>query len=466
MVLRRFLFAVLVSVTALCGAGPAAAAVNACGAALTEPGTYAVGQDLSCDDGGTAVSIAGRDITLRLNGHTITGTHVYGQGTGVFVSGSAYNVKIVGPGTITGYPSGYGVQLTSGVKPIVEGLSLTGNGFGVWVRNTVAAARIASNDLSYSLISLAVAGAGAEIADNVCSHNAGGVGIVLDGGNAYVHGNTCDDNSHGLIVSSKGNALTGNSASGNVVYDAVDNTLDCGTNAWSDNSFGIFSNPCVGEPGENCTDGADDDGDGMVDGDDADCRFEPAASVCAGAKSSAGVRVDKLGQIVGTTGDDLIVGTWGPDVILGGRGDDIICAGDDNDVVTAGAGEDKVFGQGGSDTLTGSSDRDLLSGGAGDDTLNGGAGDDDLFGGTGNDTVIGGVMDDALYGGLGADVLKGGDGDDVLGGQAGNDSLIGAKGIDLLDGGIGDDTLDGGSEVDTCHGGAGTTVKKACEQPA
>src|SRR3954465_15859872 len=120
---RCALVTCLLALAALIPAGDAPAAVNAvsaCGTTLTAAGTYDLVKDLSCDDGGTAVRIEGNDITLKLNGHTIAGAHVAGQGNGVLLSGSPMYPRIVGPGTITGYLNGYGVQIASGFMPSVE----------------------------------------------------------------------------------------------------------------------------------------------------------------------------------------------------------------------------------------------------------------------------------------------------------------------------------------------------------
>jgi Ca2+-binding RTX toxin-like protein len=57
------------------------------------------------------------------------------------------------------------------------------------------------------------------------------------------------------------------------------------------------------------------------------------------------------GQIMGTTGDDVIVGTGGDDRIFGLSGNDTICGLGGNDQITGGQGADHLFGDAGNDTF-------------------------------------------------------------------------------------------------------------------
>ena len=104
----------------------------------------------------------------------------------------------------------------------------------------------------------------------------------------------------------------------------------------------------------------------------------------------------KIGNLVGTSGSDIIYGKDGLDVLQGKEGDDILDGGNDNDV---------LFGDNGNDELIGS---------FGDDQLYGGNEDDVLDGSFGNDYILGGNGKDELYGSQGNDVLKGGPGPDFF----------------------------------------------------
>ncbi|MFQ6026764.1 MAG: calcium-binding protein [Dehalococcoidia bacterium] len=86
----------------------------------------------------------------------------------------------------------------------------------------------------------------------------------------------------------------------------------------------------------------------------------------------------------GFSGD--IIGTSGPDVLIGTDEDDVI------------------LGLGGNDILIGDEGDDVLCGGEGNDEIDGGDDDDDLFGGDGNDELTDEDGDDNHDGGSGTDV--------------------------------------------------------------
>ncbi len=197
---------------------------------------------------------------------------------------------------------------------------------------------------------------------------------------------------------------------------------------------------------------------------------------------------DSSGNIIGTSGPDVILGTDLADFIDGRGGDDVICARGGDDTVKGGGGRDRIYGGAGWDTLRGGkkrdriwggSGRDLIYGGSGNDILKGGPDDDTIFGGTGSDRVVGQGGRDLLIGHGdprrlgrfwtngkengrnspdGGDTLIGGSGWDVLFGGRGEDTLWGKGGRDRLGGGRGNDTLYGGSNVDTLRGGANDDV--------
>lgn len=70
--------------------------ISACGATITRPGTYSLTKSIT-DSGSTCITISGNDVTLNLNGHTITGD---GTDTCIYVEdGSSYqgvNDHVVG----------------------------------------------------------------------------------------------------------------------------------------------------------------------------------------------------------------------------------------------------------------------------------------------------------------------------------------------------------------------------------
>jgi hypothetical protein len=78
--------------------------------------------------------------------------------------------------------------------------------------------------------------------------------------------------------------------------------------------------------GDDCYDGVDNDGDSLID------ALEPDCGLCFGGAPT----------IIGTPGNDVLVGTPGPDVIMGFGGDDRIRGLDGTDAICAGPGADRV----------------------------------------------------------------------------------------------------------------------------
>ncbi len=211
------------------------------------------------------------------------------------------------------------------------------------------------------------------------------------------------------------------------------------------------------------------------------------------------------GQLVGSSGDDLLAGQ------AGSIADDL-SGGDGNDALVGYAGNDRLFGGAGNDVLEGGAGADLLDGGSNDpvasrntagdtaryvrssagvtidltrtdaqvgdgdasgdtlvgienvvgsnlaDRLTGDAGDNRLIGLDGADTLRGAAGDDVLVGDLGDDYLYGDDGSDAVSGGDGADQIWGGNGDDRLDGGDGADKIYGEAGKDALTGGAGDDV--------
>lgn len=188
-----------------------------------------------------------------------------------------------------------------------------------------------------------------------------------------------------------------------------------------------------------------------------------------------------IGDIMGSSNDDIILGSnlnefiqgmYGQDTITGGDGDDIILGGEGNDSVWGGVGDDVLYGEQGNDDLYGEDGADEIDGGDGDDIVDGGDGADLIYLGAGNDrfvdndqtgpegadTVYGGGGSDRFAGGGGDDTFYGGDGGDRMYGGVGNDTLYGDVGWDRLYGQDGDDALFGGEGQDFLYGGTGNDI--------
>lgn len=198
---------------------------------------------------------------------------------------------------------------------------------------------------------------------------------------------------------------------------------------------------------------------------------QDTVALCGGLEAT--IILDSPGEVMGTSGNDVIVGSTGADVIAGRGGNDVICGLGGDDIITGGPGNDFLFGDNGAD---------IINGGVGDDVLRGGAGNDELRAGFGNDSANGDANADLVTGGPGTDVVRGGDGNDtVLGGNAadtvdggnGTDFVAGGEGFDFVRGGPGDDELlggngpgdflNGGDGSDTCRDRGRNTRVNGCE---
>jgi hypothetical protein len=142
-----------------------------------------------------------------------------------------------------------------------------------------------------------------------------------------------------------------------------------------------------------CSDGIDNDGDGLVDLADPDCQ--PGAGPGFGGGGGGGgvvppgptpeevanpcnnptIRGTPLNdKIKGTKGADVIDGLGGNDLIKGKKGNDIICGGDGNDRIRGGKGADILFGQGTDDRIRGGKGKESIDGGPGTDRCRPGKG--------------------------------------------------------------------------------------------
>jgi hypothetical protein len=175
--------------------------------------------------------------------------------------------------------------------------------------------------------------------------------------------------------------------------------------------------------GTECSDGADNDGDGATDfPDDTGCSSETDDTE---ATPPPPCFESKTGnKVVGTPGADVLDGTGGRDRICGFGGNDVIRAMGSADLVSGGGGNDTVSAGGGADNVLGGSGEDRLSGNAGNDALRGGGFNDTLIGGGGRDRLLGGAGSDRLRGGAGNDRLDGGTGSDTCAGGTGTDTIV------------------------------------------
>ncbi len=249
-----------------------AATTVTCGQTISAAGTYV----LAADCIGPGITITASNVTLQLNGHTMTASPS-GTGSGVLVDDSAgpvSGVGITGPGRITEY-QGPGVQLGNfgaGVTgSTVSGLTANNNANnGIYLvpgatGNTVRD-YTANNDLGYGI---AVGGTGNTVNNNVVNTNNYG-GIYVGGSGNAIHDNTtrgnglsgietpANDNTFynniadnnrvwGIVLDfgAEGNTFHDNTALGNRALDLVAFAPCDSNNSWYNNKFRTTNTSCI-----------------------------------------------------------------------------------------------------------------------------------------------------------------------------------------------------------------------------
>jgi Ca2+-binding RTX toxin-like protein len=230
-----------------------------------------------------------------------------------------------------------------------------------------------------------------------------------------------------LIGNANANVLSGGSGDDTITGGAGDDTIDGGTGT----DIFVLSGPKahymltpVGPGAYTITDTVGSDG------------IDHIASI-EKLQFSDGL-LSLAGNVIGTSGNNLLNGT---------------------------ANGDTIYGLGGDDTLNGLGGNDVLYGGDGNDTLDGGVGNDTLDGGTGTNTATYASAASAVTVSL---LLEGsaqnthGGGTDTLSniqnltGSNFADTLTGDANANFISGGSGDDTITGGAGDDTIEGGIGT----------
>src|SRR5215472_16462439 len=235
-------------------------AISDCGTVITDPGRYFVARDLKdCPD--FAISISVSHVEVELRGHTLQGTmgdngiNAKGGDTGLS------ELKIEGPGTITGFLAG--INFGNVHHSRVQGLVLVRNNFGM----TLNSGDFTSDSAAESTFSTEN-----EIRDNVVTANTNH-GITVNGGsqNRFIRNNLSGNGTHGLYLFSaqnniarensadmnggsgidiadltgSGNQVDHNIALGNGGPDLRDENGGCISNTWSDNSFSTTSPSCI-----------------------------------------------------------------------------------------------------------------------------------------------------------------------------------------------------------------------------
>jgi parallel beta-helix repeat protein len=190
--------------------------ISSCPITITTPGVYHVTQDLNCSGGGAAIQVNADNVTVLLDGHTITGPgSMVSSADAVFVNGD--NCSVSG-GMIQNFDTAVNLE---GSSCSASGLTITHCNFGV-----------------------ELGGNGETASGNMIT--GADIGILIGEVENTVTGNTCNNNSTGIEEDGGECTITGNTALGNAVVDLQSDIFMCEGDTWSDNCFGTANKPCIG----------------------------------------------------------------------------------------------------------------------------------------------------------------------------------------------------------------------------
>jgi parallel beta-helix repeat protein len=238
-----------------------------CPVIIVVPGEYDLASDLGpCAGDGIWIQVS--NVTLHLDGHTITGTND-GASAGIRAEAPGFvmtvtNVRIKGPGVVQTF--GNGVLTRNSSDSQMKQVTVTANsGSGVVVGVGAPPGTINSH---WQFVSNAVTNNGvfgivlASTSDciavqNDASNNAAFDGIVvwqvpfwgtgISSDNNVVSNTANGNGRHGIYVvqGSVENLITANSAANNGSFDLEDDNPSCDGNNWQGNKFGTANQSCI-----------------------------------------------------------------------------------------------------------------------------------------------------------------------------------------------------------------------------
>lgn len=209
--------------------------VTTCGTNITTPGHYLLVNDLNCSRDG--IDINAEDVELSLGGHRISGTQ---SGWGIDISnGQRTNVRVLGPGTITGFTMGVRIWSVNGPVEVM-GVTLIGAkqyGFGSAGSYTV---KLVGNTASQSQWGYRMLrNYDSEISGNTANGNTEiGIEIVEGERNQVMHNMALNNGFVGIATGDRTfrNRFEFNTAMGNTEFDMYESDQNC-RNVWEHNTF-------------------------------------------------------------------------------------------------------------------------------------------------------------------------------------------------------------------------------------
>lgn len=160
---------------------------------INQPGSYRVTQDLSRQGGPQCLLIDASNVTIDLQGHTISGDGLRGN-RGIVSSGASLSNIEIRNGTVTSFQDGINLHRVRGAR--VEHMRVFNNhAVGILVDSNAV---VLSNTVLQNGHGIVVLGLGALVMDNVTSENSRN-GILINSGNSAVRGNLATSNGNAGI---------------------------------------------------------------------------------------------------------------------------------------------------------------------------------------------------------------------------------------------------------------------------
>jgi len=177
---------------------------------ITQPGSYRLSSDLVVSGSTNAINITTSNVTLDLNGFTITGPGAYSGVYGISDNGTSPVAIAIRNGSLSGWT--FAVNLSTCNYCSVQQLSVHGGGSGIYAGT---GALISGNILTGGNGGTAIStGPDALITADTVSGFATG---IQAGANSTVSGNASAGNSYGIYVVAN-STVSGNTTANNLVY--------------------------------------------------------------------------------------------------------------------------------------------------------------------------------------------------------------------------------------------------------
>lgn len=252
-----------------------------CPVPIVQSGDYSLATDVGpCAAGVDGIDITASNVTLHLNGHTISGTATSGtcnMSNGIHVIGTPLIpvalVRILGTGTITNFATGVLAENSAGsfVKfvTVTANCPFTSSGFAIapsssmWKLDSNVFREQANsggivlagndNDVVHNDVNEEIElidSSNNTIVDNTANNGIFGIrliSLVSGSNNNDIYGNTTDNNSKNgilLLSGSSGNNISGNKSFNNLT-DMEDDNPNCDNNNWTGNQFNTANQSCI-----------------------------------------------------------------------------------------------------------------------------------------------------------------------------------------------------------------------------